>query len=111
MDEKGFLMGVPLRCKVICLRSRRSPRSKMDGSRDWVTVIETISGSGETLTPFIINKGIAHYSGWYAGLNPGDRAIFGVSEKGWSNERLAMRWLREVFDVETKARYVLTFYI
>jgi len=107
MDEKEFLMGVPLRCKVICLRSRRSPPLKMHGSWDCVTAIETISGNREVLTPFIINKRVAHYSGWYSGLKKGDRALFGVSEKGWSNKKLAMRWLHEVFDMETKARYIL----
>jgi len=106
MDEKGFLMGVPLRYKVICSRSRHSPRLTMDGSRDWVTVIETISGAGGALTSFIINKGTAHYSSGYAGLKKSDRALFGVSEKGWSNEKLALRWLSEIFEVETRDRYV-----
>jgi len=65
-------MGVPLCCKVICSRSRCSPWLTMDRSRDWVTVIETISRDGRALTPFIINKGTAQYSGWYAGLKKGD---------------------------------------
>ena len=72
-----------------------------DGSREWVTVIETISGDGKILWPMIINKGQAHYMGSYAKLKKKDMATFGVSEKGWSNEKLGLRWLQEVFNFET----------
>ena len=104
MDKKGFLMGVTLRCKVICRRNRRTPRLTMDGSCEWVTVIETVSGDGEILSPLIINKEAAHYAGWYAGLKRGDKAVFGISEKGWSNEKLGLQWLYEVFNIETQEK-------
>jgi len=65
MDEKGFMMGVALRCKVICKKDGRSPKLTQDGSREWVTVIKTISGDGRVLRHMIINKGKAHYMGWY----------------------------------------------
>jgi len=68
MDEKGFMMGKALRCKVICRWRRHTPRMIHGGSCEWVTVVETVSGDGRVLRPFIINKGIAHYMGWYAGL-------------------------------------------
>jgi len=42
--------------------------------------------------------------GWYAGLKKKDLATCGVSEKGWSNEKLGLRWLKEVFDTGTKER-------
>ena len=100
------MMGVALRCKFICKRNRRSPRLTQDGShwQEWVTVIETVSGDGRVLRPMIINKGKAHYMGWYAKLKKHDLATFGVSEKGWSNEVLGLRWLKEVFDVEIRER-------
>ena len=104
MDEKGFMMGVALRCKVICRKHRRSAKITQDGSREWVTVIECVSGDGRVLRPMIINKGKAHYMGWYAKLKKSDLATFGVSEKGWSNEELGLRWLKEVFDAETRQR-------
>ena len=104
IDEKGFMMGKALRCKVICRRRRRTPQMIHDGSREWVTVVETVSRDQRVLRPFIINKGVAHYMGWYAGLKKEDLATFGVSEKGWSNEKLGLRWLKEVFDSETKER-------
>ena len=104
MDKKGFMMGVALRCKVICRKNRRSPKITQDGSWQWVTLIETVSGDGCVLPPMMINKGKAHYMGWYAKLKKYDVATFGVSEKGWSNEELGLRWLKEVFAAETRER-------
>jgi len=104
MDEKGFLMGVALRWRMIWGKDRRGPKLTQDGSLEWGTVIETISGDGEVLRPMIINKGQAHYMGWYAKLNKKDTATFGVSGKGWSNEKLELQWLQEVFDFETREK-------
>jgi len=101
MDEKGFMMGVALRCKVICQKGRCLARLTQHGSREWVTVIETISGNGRVLRPMVINKGQAHNMGWYANLQKKDVASFRVSENGWSNEALGLRWLKEIFDRET----------
>jgi len=46
MDEKGFMMGVALRCKVICKKGPRWVKKTQDGSQEWVTVIEAVSGDG-----------------------------------------------------------------
>ncbi|PWW80908.1 hypothetical protein C7212DRAFT_161411, partial [Tuber magnatum] len=104
MDGKGLMMGVALCCKVIGKRDSRSAKLTEDGSHKWVTVIETISGDGQVLWPMIVNKGQAHNMSWYAKLKKKDVATFGVSEKGWSNERLRLRWLKKVFDKETQER-------
>jgi len=104
MDEEAFLIGVALRYKVICRKGRQGAKLTQDGFREWVTVIETISGNGEMLRPMIINKGQADYMGWYAKLKKTDTATFGVSEKGWSNEKLGLQWLQEVFDIETREK-------
>ena len=53
------------------------------------------------LRPMMINKGQAHYMSWYAKLQRKNGATFGVLEKGWSNEGLGLRRLKEIFDKET----------
>jgi len=107
MGEKGFMMGVALRCKVICKQGWRSPKLTQDGIREWVTVVETVSGDERVLRPMIINKGTAHYMGWYAGLKKKDLASFGISEKGWNTEKTGLIWLKDTFDVETRERLVI----
>jgi len=106
MDEKGFMMGVALPCKVICRMGTRAVRLTPDESCERVTVIEAVSGDGRVLRPMIINKGQAHYMGWYAKLKKSRFGHFWVSKKGWSREMLGLRWLKEVFDSETREREV-----
>ena len=65
-------------------------------------MIETVSGSGIALSPFIINKGKGHYLGWYRNLTEAERTYhFSYSPKGWTDNDLAMRWLRDLFDPES----------
>ena len=62
------MMRKALLCKVIYRRQRCTPRMIHDGFCEWVTVVETVSGDGRVLRPFIINKDVAHYMGWYTRL-------------------------------------------
>ncbi|PWW76365.1 CENP-B protein [Tuber magnatum] len=102
MDEKGLMMGVVLQYKVIVQKGPWAAKLPKNGSREWVTVIEAISGDGRLLHPVVINKGKAHYMGWYAKLQKMDVTTFGVLEKQWSNELLGLRWLKKIFNRETQ---------
>ena len=102
MDEKGFLMGVASRAKVLCRRGRRNPRVTHDGNRELVTVVETVGALGCALSPLIINKGKGQYMGCFQNLTEKERGYqFGYSPKGWTDNRLAMLWLETVFEPET----------
>jgi len=113
MDEKGFRQGVSDRAKVICLRQERGMTGKMatDGTRELITVVETISGDGMALSPLIIYKGVAYYMGWYQHLdsliNICKSRKFTYSKTGWNNSFLSVKWL-EHFDNITKERLVST---
>ena len=120
MDEKGVLMGVGSRVKVICLRGRKSPPlihgkfttlfvltllKKPDGNRKTITILETISADGTVLPPMIIYKGIAQYKGWYQHLSiEDDDTIFCRSDKGWTNQILGVEYLKFLFNVQTAKR-------
>ena len=89
MDDKGFGQGIADRAKVICRRLPRGMSGKVaiDGNRELITVVETISGDGYILPPLVIYKGAAHYMGWYQHLNPEDcdNWKFTYSKTGWNN--------------------------
>ena len=63
MDEKGFLLGVSSREKVLCRSTRKNPRLVQEGGREWVTLVEAIRAGGQTIPPFVIYKGEAQYMG------------------------------------------------
>ena len=105
MDEKGFVMGLALWAKVLCRGGRRNPRVTHDGKLELVTLIETVGGDGTIVSSFVINKGAGHYMGWYKNLTEKERMYqFSYSLKGWTDDRLAIEWLRKVFLPETKQR-------
>jgi len=102
MDEKGFLMGLATRAKVLCRRGRRNPHVTHDGKRELVTVIETVFARGAALSPFVINKGKGHYLGWYRNLTDKERSYrFSYSPKGWTDNLLALEWLKDLFDPQS----------
>ena len=52
MDEKGFILGMSSRAKVICRAGMPPPRVMQDGTRELITVIETICAG--TAAQFIL---------------------------------------------------------
>jgi len=105
MDGNYFLIGLPTRAKVLCRRGRRNPRDTHDGKHQLLTVIETVAGDGCVLSPFIINKGVEHYMGWYKSFSEGETAyLFSYSLKGWTDDQLALGWLQKVLLRETEAK-------
>ena len=97
MDEKGFLLGLPNRARVIVTRQgRRQPaREAQDGSREWITVVETCCANSIMLPPMVVFQGKGLYRGWFdAGDDYADQtAIFAHSDKGFTTNELATQWL------------------
>ena len=97
MDEKGFLLGLPNRAKVIATRQgRRQPaRETQDGSQEWITVVETCCANSIMLPPMVIFQGKGLYRGWFdADDDYADQtAIFAHSDKGFTTNELATQWL------------------
>ncbi len=106
-DETGFQMGVISSAKVVTASERRgSPVKIQPGNREWVTVIEAISGDGGLLDPLFIFAGRVHQTQWYQALQDDTYSNWhiAVSENGWTNNEIGIDWLRTVFDEPTKAR-------
>ena len=72
----------------------------MDGSREWITVVECTCAENSMLPPMVIYKGKGLYRGWFTEVD--DRnAMFVYSPKGYMTDKLAIEWL-QAFDRATK---------
>jgi len=100
MDEKGFVIGMSAKAKVICRAGRRPPRVTQDGTREMLTIIECVCAALYMLPSFTIFKGKAHYMGWHTETNDPD-AVFAYSPNGWTDDELGLKWLHH-FDSCTK---------
>jgi len=100
MDEKGFILGFSSRAKVICRATQRNPHMAQNGSREMLTVLESVSAVGMALPPFVVHKGKGHTMGWH--LESDDpEAQFAYSKNGWTDDQLGLAWLRERFQPKT----------
>ena len=59
MDEKGVMLGVGHASKALVRHTKRSIDKLMSqpGNREWVTVVEVVSGDNRHLPPMVIFKG------------------------------------------------------
>ena len=65
MDEKGFLLGMSNRAKVIVRRGRRPPRETENGSREWIRAVEICCVNNAMLPPMVIYHGKGLYRSWF----------------------------------------------
>jgi hypothetical protein len=100
MDEKGCMLGVIGKLRVIVSRAERKPYMTQCGNREWVSLIECVSVSGRVLSPWVIFKGKVHQKAWRNRLNSGHIAL---SENGWTDDELGLEWLEKTFHPETEA--------
>jgi hypothetical protein len=107
-DETGFMMGM-ITSRAVVTSSERCgrPKTVQQGNREWVTVIQGINATGWAIEPFIIFQGKHHLSAWYKEDNLPQDWVIGVSENGWTNNKLGVEWL-EHFDRHTKSKTIGT---
>jgi hypothetical protein len=102
VDEKGFMLSDGTRA---ARRGRKTSTETQDASGEFFTVIETCSGDNTMLPPMIIYKGQEPHHGWSeVDVDIDSRKVFAHSDKGHSNEELALRWLQDYFDPWTRGR-------
>ena len=103
MDEKGFAMSVMQQSHVFVPASENEAFLRQDRSREQVSVIETISATGESLLSYLIFKAVYQQSSWYDRLD-NQAAKIATSPKGWTDNHLGLLWLQKHFDLETTKR-------
>ena len=105
-DEAGFMMGVISTGAVVTASERRGrPKAVQPGNREWTTVIQGVNAKGWAIPPFIIFKAGNHLSNWYKEEDLPHNWVIGVSDNGWTTNKLGLDWLKH-FDAYTKERTV-----
>ena len=116
-DEFGCNGSVGQKERVMGSKGQKVHYQQIGGSRENITVIETICADGTCIPPTVIFKGSAHMVGWKQN-NPAN-AMFvcfffefqfsnflfrlGYSKKGWTNGEIGVEWIKN-FDNSTKAK-------
>ena len=103
-DEKGFAMGLGGGGTVLCRTGRRNSKIMQEGKRDWVTVIEVVSGTGKVLAPLVIHSSTTHLMGHHSNINyeSSQDAFFTHSKAGYTSTEITLNWLDQVFEPRSR---------
>jgi hypothetical protein len=101
-DESGFLMG-KITSQLVVTGSEKPGKAKklQPGDREWTTLVQAVGATGKRIPPFIIFAGKVLISTWFKLGIPRDWVIQ-VSPTGWTNNDLALDWLKH-FDTHAKS--------
>jgi hypothetical protein len=103
MDEKGTMLGRGHNRRAIINMAvvRSEARLLDDGGRENNAVVACVSATGAATTPLFILKGAAVNAEWIS-RDPQAIGRIACAEKGTMTAALALRWLVEIFDPETR---------
>lgn len=65
MDETGLALGVCNNSQVIALSHKKKAYKKTPENREWVSIVECVSATGQRLCPAIIFKGKHLQTTWF----------------------------------------------
>ncbi|RPA97056.1 CENP-B protein, partial [Choiromyces venosus 120613-1] len=104
LDKVGFLLGLGQSERV--LEVIRNPREngelKYYGTHEFVTVIQGVCVDGTTLKPTIILKAEEFIVEWFKKVQGiPENILFGRSHNGWTDEKMAMKYLGRNFGNES----------
>jgi len=91
MDETGFRIGCGRAQFVVTLDPNKSLCMTDPDNRTYLTSVECVSSGGWFIPPMLILAGVHILHKW--GFN--DDTLIGTSETGYSNDDLAMDWLKD----------------
>jgi len=98
MDETGIMEGLGTNGLVLGSSEKKMTLKKHPRSRSWTTIVECILATGIALTPLVIFKGESLQHQWF---NHEMEFLqdwnFTASTKGWTDNDIALKWLKEVF--------------
>ena len=105
MDEMGSSIGMIQGGHIIIDTTMQSKRELEIGRQEWVTCIECVCTDGSPLSPMIIFKGAKPLDKWIPGSTEGaTEASWKASDNGWTSNDLAVQWLREIFEPQTRIK-------
>ena len=98
-----MMEGIGLNGLFLGHKDKKSVLIRQPGSRSWITILKCISAIGKVLRPLVIFKGkTVQQQHFPDNLDFLDDWESSCSEKGWTNNQLALIWLRKVFIPSTK---------
>jgi hypothetical protein len=99
MDEHGLMLGSQGNGLVVGPANQQKATKSAILTREWVSILETISATGTSIPPATIFKGSALQTTWfdlsYDGIPP--TWLFASSDNAWTSNSIGLEWLNRLF--------------
>jgi DDE superfamily endonuclease/Tc5 transposase DNA-binding domain/helix-turn-helix, Psq domain len=104
LDEKGVMVGVAGKVRVILSKYEKNPYSTHPGNREWVTSTECCSLTGRKLGSWTIFKAKTQQKKWFQTMERLEEQNYTIStsESGWTDNELGLAYLEEHFEPQTR---------
>jgi hypothetical protein len=110
-DETGFRIGCGGKQIVITMgalhRPNKDRKSFMIASEtncDYLTSVEAILAAGDVIPLMLILKAMQHLFHWYTHMHIPDDYFLGISETGYSNDKLVLDWIQHFNQYSTRSQ-------
>ena len=99
MDETGIALGVCTNSRVLASSQKKKAYIKSPENREWVSILETVSATGQKLRPGVIFKGGSLQTTWFPNYIP--NWLYTTSQNGWTSKEIGLEWLNRIFIPES----------
>lgn len=96
MDETGIGLGVCTNSRVLASSRKKKASRSSPENREWVSVIEAASATGQRLRPVVIFKGRYIQTTWFPSESV-PNWFYTTSENGWTSNKIGVEWLRQIY--------------
>jgi hypothetical protein len=101
VDETGLSSGVCKDTKVIGAADKKRTQKESPQTRDWVSIVESVSAEGKKIQPLVIFKGQNLQTTWF---NDTDLPEFQwiTQKKGFTSYQVGLNWVKTIFIPQTQ---------
>ncbi len=96
MDETGVALGVCTNTRVLGSSLKKKTYIKSPENREWVSIIETVSATGQKLQSLVVFKGQSLQTTWFPAQGA-PNWLYTTSENGWTSNKIGYEWLQRIF--------------
>ena len=104
MDECGFDLSATRRTRRVGPRNASIKAQTSLSTNTHITVIAAISTQDAPVPPFLIYPGKYSMSDWLQVMDEQPKQMAVMTESGYSNSFMTIRWITDCFDPATKSR-------
>lgn len=96
IDETGVALGVCANTRVLASSRKNKAYVKSPEDREWVSIVETVSASGQKIQLLVISKGKSLQTPWFPSQSIPEW-FYTTSENGWTSNAIGLEWPKDIF--------------